>query len=95
MTEMANDTTVTFKTDKKVKDASRKLFAELGLDMSSAINIFLRQCLKEEGIPFAISRKPNPVTLQTIREAEQGINMHGPFDSYDDMMEDLLHEEDQ
>ena len=83
-------TTVTFKTDKKVKEEAKQLFNELGLDMSSAINIFLRQCLTEEGLPFVVSKKPNAVTLQAIRDAENNVNMHGPFDSVDEMMEEIM-----
>ena len=37
--------------------ASEELFAELGLDLSTAVNLFLRQCIYEDGIPFLVSRR--------------------------------------
>ena len=93
MIEM-NDTTITVKTDKKVKKESKQLFAELVLDMSTAINMFLRQCLKEEGIPFKASKKVNSVTLKALQDADDGIGVHGPFNTFDEMMEDIMNAED-
>ncbi len=42
--------------DADVKAQAQELFADLGLDLSSAINIFLRQCVRENCIPFTIQR---------------------------------------
>ena len=50
-------TLVTINIDKKVKDEAIELFSELGLTMSSAFNIFLRQCIIEGGLPFEIKKK--------------------------------------
>ena len=40
--------------DKNIKEQATALFANLGLDMSSAVNIFLRQCILRDGLPFAV-----------------------------------------
>lgn len=40
--------------DKETKINSTKLFNKLGLDLSTAINIFLRQCILRGGLPFDI-----------------------------------------
>ena len=40
--------------DATVKKQAIELFGELGMDMSSAVNIFLRQCILRGGIPFAV-----------------------------------------
>ena len=40
--------------EKNVKEQATALFADLGLDMSSAVNIFLRQCILRGGLPFAV-----------------------------------------
>ncbi|MBQ6493132.1 MAG: type II toxin-antitoxin system RelB/DinJ family antitoxin [Erysipelotrichaceae bacterium] len=76
-----NNTTVTFKTDKEVKEKSKALFEELGLDMSSAINIFLRQCIKEKGIPFIISTKPDQTTVRENKEADNSIEIRDTFEN--------------
>ena len=43
--------------DAEVKAQAQELFAELGLDLSTAVNLFLRQCIYEDGIPFLVSRR--------------------------------------
>lgn len=43
--------------DADVKAQAQELFAELGLDLSTAVNLFLRQCIYEDGIPFFVSRR--------------------------------------
>ena len=40
--------------DSGVKKQAKELFNELGLDMSSAVNIFLRQCILRGGLPFKV-----------------------------------------
>ena len=92
MSEMI--TTVTFKVDSEVKRQSKELFSELGLDMSAAINMFLRQCIREQGLPFISSIRPNAETLKAIEDARKGIGLHGPFDSYEEMVKDIMTDED-
>lgn len=40
--------------DKELRDDANKLFDKLGLDMSTAVKMFLKKCLAENGIPFAL-----------------------------------------
>lgn len=40
--------------DSKIKREANDLFGELGIDMSSAVNIFLRQCVMRGGLPFKV-----------------------------------------
>lgn len=48
-------TNINFRVEESVKEKASKLFAELGLDMSTALNMFLRQSLIEGGMPFTPS----------------------------------------
>ena len=45
---------VSISIDEQVKKKAEKLFKDLGLDLSMAVNIFLNQCILERGIPFRI-----------------------------------------
>ena len=47
--------TIQFRTDDQTKIASTALFAQLGITMSEAINLFLRQSVMRGGIPFSIT----------------------------------------
>ncbi len=40
--------------DEELKKQSMELFAQLGIDMSSAVNMFLKQCVMRGGLPFAV-----------------------------------------
>lgn len=81
---------VTFRVDEEVKKQADALFADLGLNLSTAFNIFLRQSLREQQIPFAVSRNvPNAITLAALDAAEKDEDMHGPYDSVDALMEAL------
>ncbi len=63
-------TTINVRVEEKVKKQASELFEELGLDMSTALNLFLRQAISYGGIPFEI-RKPNKITLEAIEEGRQ------------------------
>jgi DNA-damage-inducible protein J len=56
---------VNVRMDKEIKKDAEKLFAEIGINMSTAINIFVRQAVRQQKIPFEISAevmaKPKPV----------------------------------
>jgi DNA-damage-inducible protein J len=62
---------VSFRIDTEIKSQADRLFAELGLNMTTAFNIFLRQSVREGSIPFQITiNKPNAETVAAMLEAE-------------------------
>ena len=58
--------------DENLKRQANELFAQLGLDLSGAMNIFLRQCVLRGGIPFSVEI-PNyrPEVLEAMEEARK------------------------
>ena len=82
------NTTVNIRTDKEVKLAAEKIFEELGLNMTTAINIFLKQTIRENGIPFELKLKtPNETTAAAIEEGRkiaQDKTVKG-YDNIDDL----------
>ena len=80
--------TITVRVDEQVKRQASDIFKEVGMDMSTAINVYLRQVIRSNGVPFPVSAEtPNAVTLQAIRDADEG-NM-ASFSSIDELMEYL------
>ena len=58
--------------DSNIKKEAQDLFANLGLDMSSAINIFLYQCVLRGGLPFGVEMPSyNRETLDAMAEAKR------------------------
>lgn len=75
--------------DADVKAQAQALFADFGLDLSTAINIFLRQSIRENCIPFAIQREvPNADTIAAMREADDMANHPEQYETFHSM-EDL------
>ena len=67
-----DSTNLNIRTDKEVKLAAEKIFAELGLTMSTAVNLFLRQTIRENGIPFSLTLNvPNETTAAAIEEGRR------------------------
>jgi len=65
-------TSMNIRMDNEIKQQAKKLFAEFGLDMTTAVNLFLRQSIRENRIPFEIRLEtPNPETLAAMQEAEE------------------------
>ena len=52
---MAKATTLNIRIDKDLKVQAEELFNDLGLTMSAAFNIFIRQSLREGRIPFELT----------------------------------------
>ena len=60
------------KIDEETKKEAQKLFKDLGLSLSTAINIFLKQAIREKGIPFYVNSLPeNSELAQAFEEAKQ------------------------
>ena len=58
--------------DAELKAQADALFAELGMNLSTAFNIFIRQSLREGRIPFEITlNQPNKETIAAMLEAER------------------------
>ncbi len=65
-------TNLNIRTEKEVKDQAEEIFNELGLNMTSAINVFLRAAIREHGIPFDLKLDvPNDITAAAIEEGRK------------------------
>ena len=81
---------VNIKIDPVLKKDAQELFDNLGLSLSAAVNLFLRQAVREQALPFRV-RIPayNEETLKAIEDTRNGINVSGPFDTVEEMFEAL------
>lgn len=69
---MAGSTNVTIRMDADVKAQAEALFGELGMNLTTAFNIFVRQSLRKGGIPFeVVLDQPNKETVAAMLEAER------------------------
>ena len=71
---MAN-ANINIRVDADVKAQAQRLFSALGMDLTTAVNVFLRQSIEQGGIPFVIAQKRyNPETELAMQEARDIIS---------------------
>ena len=64
-------TNVTIRMDEELKKQAEELFADLGLNMTTAFTTFVKRAVREQRIPFIISREvPNQETIKAIEEIQ-------------------------
>ena len=87
------DTSITIRTDKEIKEKVKSLYAAMGLDLTTAVNVFFRQSLIHNGLPFEITlNTPNAVTRAAFEEGDRMLqDTDSPrFSSVDALFEDLM-----
>lgn len=80
---------ISIRLDSEVKEQAKQVFSNLGMDMTTAINIFLRQAIQYQGLPFDVRLDENRKLLQALTDLDQNRNMSQSFESVSDLMEDL------
>ncbi len=87
----------TVRINDKIKEEVTPILDDLGLSLSEAINVFLKQVIMTESIPFTIKKtKYNAEMIAAIKEADEMLknpDKHKSFDNIDDLMEALNKDE--
>lgn len=82
-------TSMSIRLDSEVKEQAQQVFNNLGMDMTTAINIFLRQAIQYQGLPFDVRLDENRKLLEVLTDLDQNRNMSQSFESVSDLMGDL------
>lgn len=87
-------TNINVRVDSVLKQEAEALFNDLGLNLSSAINIFLRSAVIHDGIPFEIKRQtPNAETKAALAEYEEmkkNPSNYKRYESFDEMLDEVF-----
>ena len=88
---MEKTSNINIRIDDKLKKEAEKLFNDLRINMSSAINVFLKQSVREQKIPFEIRKEyPNYDTDMAIAETNStDYNDSKTYDSVDELFKEL------
>ena len=93
MSSISNTTNLNVRVDSTLKEESDMLFKNLGLNMSTAINMFLIKCVKTSSIPFKIEEpKPSKELKNALREVDYMMKHPEKYKAYhsiDELFEDL------
>ena len=80
----------------KDKELATNILKNLGLNMSTAINMFIKQIIKKDGIPFEVTnQKPRQELLEALQEGEAIIQevregKRNGYNNVNEMMKDIL-----
>ncbi len=81
-------TNLNIRTNKEIKERADSICSELGMNMTTAVNMFLRAMVRENGIPFELKLDvPNQLTIEAIEEGRR-IALDPSVEGYKNM-EDL------
>lgn len=71
-----------------LKKEAQSLFADLGMDLTTAVTIFLKQSVREQAFPFTIKREvPNAETRAALEEYYEMKNNPDKYKRYDDFQD--------
>ena len=88
---MADTTNFSVRMDSDIKKQCELLYGELGMTLTTAINVFLRQSLRVGGLPFEVRlEQPNKETIAAMLEAERIV--HDPNAKHYSAVEEALRE---
>ncbi|MGN1381211.1 MAG: type II toxin-antitoxin system RelB/DinJ family antitoxin [Eubacterium sp.] len=87
---------INVRVDDDLKKEAENLFNDLGVNMSSAITMFLKAAIRYDGIPFEIRRDPfNAETRSALAEYDD-MKTHPDeykrYHSFSELLEDIDHE---
>lgn len=87
-------TNLNIRIDADLKKQAEQIFNELGLNMSTALTVFLRQTIRSNGIPFEMRLEvPNEETIAAIEEVQRmkkNPSLGKAYTDIDEMMNELL-----
>lgn len=87
-------TNINVRVDSDLKKSAEALFTDLGLNMSTAITMFLKSAVSHDGIPFDVKRMtPNAETKAALAEYEamkKNPSAYKRYSSFNSLMDEVL-----
>lgn len=82
-------TNLNVRVNKDLKTSAELIADALGMNLTTAVNIFLRQMVAQQGMPFPVRLTPNAETRQALEDAMHHRNLSGPYTSLNGLLGDL------
>ena len=91
---MATKVATNLSLDPDLKKEASVLFSDLGMDLSTAVSVFLKQAVRVQGFPFVITREtPNADTIAALNEyylMKEHPEEYKDYSSFKDLMNEVL-----
>lgn len=82
-------TTINIRIDENIKNKASKTLEKMGLDLSSAVKLFLHQTIKEDGLPFHPSNNPKAIRTMWDKEVEDALKNGKGYKRAEDLFDAL------
>ncbi|GMQ95430.1 MAG: hypothetical protein BMS9Abin13_544 [Patescibacteria group bacterium] len=86
-------TVIHIKTDEGVKEEAQKIARNLGLPLSTVVNAYLKEFIRDRSVRFSAAPQLRPEVEKLLKQAsgdyKAGKNISGPFDNARDLMKSL------
>ena len=87
---MANTVNINIRVDSDLKKKAEAIYSQLGMNLSTAMNVFLRSSIRYGGIPFDLRLDTfNAETLAAMDDVNNSKGLSKTFDNVSSLMEDL------
>lgn len=86
---MAKTTMIHARVEPELKQKVEDIFSELGLNMTSAVNLFLKQVLLNKGLPFSVNI-PNAETTEVLKETLKNAGVSSKYSNNKEFFDNLL-----
>jgi DNA-damage-inducible protein J len=83
-------TQINIRIEEKTKRAASKALADIGLDLSTGVKLFLHQVVTEKGMPFTPTKNPAVLRAKWDKEIAEARKRGKFYKSAEDMLEDIL-----
>ncbi len=83
-------TTINIRIDEKLKKKASKTFADMGLDMSSAVKMFLHQTVAEKGLPFRLTNNHKLIRAMWDKESTEALDHGKSYKTAEKLFDDLI-----
>ena len=83
-------TTLNIRIEEDLKKKATKALAGMGLDMSSAVKLFLHQTVQENGLPFHPTNNPRAIRAMWDREVAEALKNEKGYTSTKEMFDDII-----
>lgn len=77
---MAKDANVFARVDASLKEQAESILSQLGMPMSSAINIFLNQVVLRRGLPFEVTLPNPPLAIGNMTKEQLNLELQKGYD---------------
>lgn len=82
-------TTLNIRIDQNIKTKANKTLSSLGLDMSTAVKLFLNQVITENGLPFTPTKNPAKIRARWDKEVAQALKTGKTYKNARELFKDL------